>query len=139
MAHGMVKLTSGRHTRRAGPAFLRRLTLALLVLLVVVYGLRIGGAGVSLAMALLTGAALLCYLGALARVGSVRASSVRASLVRASAPPASPARVDDPAPLARPRAVWPAGGPFSKLVVPARNGRPRPTPAQTPASWFSPE
>jgi hypothetical protein len=134
MAHGMVKLTSGRHTRRAGPAFLRRLTLASLVLLVVVYGLRIGGPGASLAMALLTGAALLCYIVALARERSARAGSVPAS-----APPPSPARVDDPAPPPRPRAVWPAGGPFSKLVVPARNGRPWPTPAQTPASWFTPE
>jgi hypothetical protein len=134
MAHGMVKLDSGRHTRRAGPAFLRRLTLALLVMLVVVYGLRIGGPGTSLAMALVTGAALLCYIGALAR-----ASSARASSVRVSAMPPSPAQGDDPAPLPRPRAVWPAGGPFSKLVVPARNGRPRPAPAQTPTSWFTPE
>ncbi|HTX25817.1 MAG TPA: hypothetical protein VME19_02225 [Streptosporangiaceae bacterium] len=132
MAHGMVKLTSGRHTRRAGPAFWRRLTLGSLVTLVVVYGLRIGGPGASLAMALLTGVALVCYLGALARASSARRRTV-------SPLPPNAAPVDDPAPPPRPRAVWPAGGPFSKLVVPARGGRPLPTPAQPPTSWFTPD
>jgi hypothetical protein len=220
MAYGIVKLASGRHTRRAGPTGLRRLSLAALVMLVVQYGLgivlnlyvtvpasdehagimqeiasgpltltlhallglalvttaivllvravgtgdrpiavlaaagltAIGGAfasgeifvrsgeqGASLAMALLTGVALLCYIGALALVGSARRRAVGAL------PPPSPAQPHDPAPpwpdAPWPDAAWSAspGGRFSKLVVPARNGRPRPPPSQTPTSSFTPE
>jgi hypothetical protein len=210
MAHGFVKLASGRHTSRARPAGLRRLGLAAVVMLVVQYGLgivlnlyvtvpasdehagsmqeiasgpltltlhallglalvataimllvravgtgdrpiavlaaagltAIGGAfacgeifvrsgeqGASLAMALLTGVALLCYIGVLARASSTPRQAVRTLL------PSSSAQFDDPA------AAWPAspGGPFSRLVVPAQDGRLAPPPSQIPTSWFTPD
>jgi hypothetical protein len=224
MAHGIVKVSSGRHIQRAGLAGLRRPSLAALVMLVAQYGLgivlnlyvavpasdehagimqeiasgpltltlhallglalvataivllvravgtgdrpiavlaaagltAIGGAfasgeifvrsgeqGASLAMALLTGVALLCYIGALARAGSARRRVVR------SLPP-SPAQPDDP-PSPWPGEAWPGpdrpgatrpaspDDPFPGLVVPARNGGLWPPPSQAHTSWFTPE
>jgi hypothetical protein len=101
---------------------------------------RSGEQGASLAMALLAGLALLCYIGTLALVSPARRRAVE------TLPPPSPAQPDDPTPpwpdAAWPDATWPdavwsesPGGRFSKLVVPAR----RPPPPQTPTSWFTPE
>lgn len=73
--------------------------------------MRNGRQGASLAMALLTGLALLCYIAALARVS---AGGGRAT--RGPARPAVPAQRDE---------GWPAA--------------PRPSPPRAPTSWFTPE
>ena len=213
MAGGIVKFTTGRHTRRAGMAGLRRVCLAALIMLVVQYGLgmvlnlyvavpasdehagllreiasgpltltlhallglaliataiaallravrvgdrliavlaaagltAIGGAfasgeifvrsgqnAASLAMALLTGAALLCYIGALTQAISAQRRAVRTP---------SPARAEPQEEASYRGPAWfpPDWSAPPGRIVAARNGRlisPRP---QAPTSWFTPE
>ena len=72
----------GRHTRRPGRPGLRRVSLAALIMLVVQYGLGIflnlyvAVPGASLAMAVLTGLALLCYVGTLALATAARRAAI---------------------------------------------------------------
>jgi hypothetical protein len=75
---------------------------------------RNGQQGASLAMALLTGAALLCYIVALARVSGAQRRGERGR-------PSRPAVQDQH------DVGWP--GPVA----------PRPSPRQAPTSWFTPE
>lgn len=81
---------------------------------------RNGQSGASLAMAVLTGLALLCYVGTLALASAARPASARATApVRAAYPAASPAA--------------PASG------YPAREEWPIGRRAVSPPSWFTPE
>jgi hypothetical protein len=79
---------------------------------------RSGQPGASLAMAVLTGVALLCYVGTLALASAARPTPAPVP-ARAAYPAASPA---GPASSYRAREEWPIA-----------------RPAASPASWFTPE
>ncbi len=91
---------------------------------------RSGQAGASLAMALLTGVALLCYVGTLA---------LATAALRQTRPDQTTPIHPVPAPLApgpsRARAAYPA--PWPAAPTPADEGWPTAQPAKAPAEWFS--
>jgi hypothetical protein len=86
---------------------------------------RNGQAGASLAMALLTGVALLCYVGTLALVTAAQRQIT----------PAHPAPVPSIPGPSRPRTAHPA--PWAAAPTPADPGWPTAQPANPSAAWFS--
>ena len=90
----------------------------------------------SLAMALLTGVALLCYIGALAQAGSANRRAVRIPPARAE----SDEEVGYPGPAWHPQA-WRAspGARPPGRAVPARDGGLIASRSEAPTSWFTPE
>jgi|SRR5580704_611588 hypothetical protein len=95
---------------------------------------RNGQPGASLAMAILTGVALLCYVGTLALATAAQLEVKRqVTQLRSVAAPAVPAPA--PAREAYP-AVWPAA---PARGFPAEEGWPVARSAEPPASWFARE
>jgi hypothetical protein len=91
----------------------------------------------SLAMALLTGVALLCYIGALSHLGSARRRAMR------MLPPSNDELGEDgsyPGPAwLPPDWRWSPRANPPRRVVPARDDRLVSPISQAPASWFTPE
>ena len=95
---------------------------------------RNGQPGASLAMAILTGVALLCYVGTLA-LATVAQMEVQRQVTALRSVPA--AAVPAPAP---PREAYPAAWPTAPARgFPANQGWPATASAEPPASWFARE
>jgi hypothetical protein len=92
---------------------------------------RNGMAGASLAMAILTGVALLCYVGTLVLASTAQREAQR------QATPAQPGPAQVVTAPSQARAAYPAAWPAASAAgFPAENGWSSAQPAKSPATWF---